>query len=424
MGTRLDFIQRANGAYIERQYQRYRQDPASVPEEWALFFAGFDLAADPSRAPAHELRAGGAFALVHAYREFGHRIANLDPLGENPERHPLLELEAFGLGDADLDREADGHPFHGHSGGRLRDLIAALRETYCGTLGVEYMDISDPERREWLEQRMERGRNRATLTPEQRRLVLERLLAADAFEQFLHTRFPGQKRFSLEGGATLVPMLGALIEHAAGMGVLQLVIGMPHRGRLNVLANILGKPLESIFSEFESSFAPEDVQGHGDVKYHLGYSSQWDAADGHRVHLDLNFNPSHLEFVNPVVLGSVRARQDSMRDEGRSGGIPVLIHGDAAFSGEGIVAETLALAQLPHYQTGGTLHLILNNQIGFTTSPLEARATRYPTDIARVIEAPVLHVNGDDPEAAVHAIVLALEYRATFHRDVFVDLVC
>jgi 2-oxoglutarate dehydrogenase E1 component len=424
MARRLDFIQRANSAYIEQQYERYVRDPASVPEDWALFFAGFDLAADPARAPGRAQESGGTFGLVNAYRQFGHRIARLDPLGDHSESHPLLELSAFGLAASDLDREVDAQPFHGPVGARLRDLIAALRETYCGTLGVEYMNIPDPERRAWLEQKMESAHNQAALNPEARRLLLEQMLTADAFEQFLHVRFPGQKRFSLEGAGTLVPMLNALIERAAAMNVLQVVIGMPHRGRLNVLANVMGKPLETIFSEFESSFAPEDVTGHGDVKYHLGYSSHWDAPSGHRVHLDLNFNPSHLEFVNPVVLGAVRARQDFMRDVTRAGGLPVLIHGDAAFSGEGIVAETLALAQLSPYQTGGTLHIIVNNQIGFTTSPADVRVTRYPTDIAAVIEAPVFHVNGDDPEAALHALTLALEYRATFHRDVFVDLVC
>jgi 2-oxoglutarate dehydrogenase E1 component len=424
MTRRLDFIQRANASYIEQQYQRYRQDPGAVPEEWALFFAGFDLAEAPGRAPQGAGRSGGVFALVHAYREFGHLAAALDPLGQNPGRHPLLDPAAYGLSEADLDRPVDGQPFRGTFRATLRDLIAALTETYCGSLGVEYMDIPDPERREWLAERLENRTHRPALNAERRLAILERLLSADAFENFLHVRYVGQKRFSLEGAASLIPMLDTLIAEAAALGVQQLVIGMPHRGRLNVLAHVMHKPLEIILSEFESSFVPEDVQGHGDVKYHMGYSSTTQGPSGQPVHLDLNFNPSHLEFVNPVVLGSVRARQDLMRDAGRDRGIPVLIHGDAAFAGEGIVPETLALAQLPFYQTGGTIHLIVNNQIGFTTSPSEVRVTRYPTDIAKVIEAPVLHVNGDDPEACVHAISLALEYRATFKRDVFVDLVC
>ncbi len=430
MPQRLDFIQRANAAYIEQQYQRYRQDPTSVPEDWALFFAGFDLAENPARAPHSAQPSGGIFALVHAYREFGHLAASLDPLGDSPQDHPLLDPAKYGLTASDLDRPLDAQPFRGVTGvggaqrGTLRELIAALRETYCGTLGVEYMDIPDPQRREWLAERIEAGHNRPTLSAAQRVRILEQLLTADAFEHFLHVKYVGQKRFSLEGAASLIPMLDTLLARAAALGVQQIVIGMPHRGRINVLANVMNKPLEMIFSEFESNFAPEDVQGHGDVKYHLGYSSTYEAKDGQPVHLDLNFNPSHLEFVNPVVLGSMRARQDLMRDLERDRGIPLLIHGDAAFSGEGIVPETLALAQLPAYQTGGTVHVIVNNQIGFTTSPSDARVSRYCTDIARVIEAPVFHANGDDPEACVHAVALALEYRMTFKRDAFVDLVC
>jgi len=424
MSNRPDFIQRANSAYIEQQYARYRADPASVPEDWALFFAGFDLAADTTRAPGPAQPSGGVFGLVLAYREFGHLIANLDPLGNNLRDHPLLDLAAFGLGESDLDRPVDPRPFGGPFQGTLRDLIAALRETYCGTLGVEYMDIPDKRRRDWLQAHMESRRNRPELGAEARVRILQKLLEADALEQFLHVKYVGQKRFSLEGGATLIPMLDTLVEESAAMGVEQLVIGMPHRGRLNVLANTLGKPLELLFSEFESNFTPEDVQGHGDVKYHLGYSTLHASRSGTTIHLDVNFNPSHLEFVNPVVLGAMRARQTYMGDRAGERGIPVLIHGDAAFAGEGIVAETLTLAQLPAYRTGGTVHIIVNNQIGFTTSPEDGRPTRYCTDIARVIESPVLHVNGDDPEAAVHAISLALRYRAEFKQDVFVDLVC
>jgi len=423
MGRRLDFFQGANAAYIDEQYRRFRADPDSVPEEWALFFAGFDLAAAPGRASGGE-PAGGVFALVNAYRQFGHLAARLDPLGEAADAHPLLDPSRYGLTEADLDREFPGHPFRGPAGPKLSDLVAALRETYSGTFAVEYAAIPEAERRAWLEERMERSHNRPALPAEERLRILERLTIADRFEEFLHVRFPGQKRFSLEGGGTLVPMVLALIARAAEMDVRQIVIGMPHRGRLNVLANVMRKPLDVIFAEFESNFAPEHVQGHGDVKYHLGYSSNWTAPGASLVHLDLYFNPSHLEFVNPVVLGALRARQDAMRDTRRSGGIPVLIHGDAAFAGEGIVAETLALAQLEHYQTGGTVHVVLNNQVGFTTDPSDGRATRYPTDIARMSGAPVFHVNGDDPEAAVHAIALALEYRAAFQQDAFVDLVC
>jgi 2-oxoglutarate dehydrogenase E1 component len=414
---------RANAAYIEEQYRRYLANPDSVGEDWALFFAGFEFAGGAAPAPAAAGPAG-VFGLVMAYREFGHLIARLDPLSDPPDSHPLLELSRFGLGEADLDRAVDPRPFAGEFSGTLRELIAALRETYCGTLGVEYMDIPDKERRDWLERRMESGRNRPVLEPHERIRILEKLLVSDAFEQFLHVKYVGQKRFSLEGGATLIPLLDQLVEEAAARGVEQLVIGMPHRGRLNVLVNLMGKPFERVFGEFESSYKPAHVQGHGDVKYHLGYSSQRIAATGRPVHLNLHYNPSHLEFVNPVVLGSVRARQAFMHDAERSRGWPVLIHGDAAFAGEGIVAETMTLAQLPDYRVGGTVHIVVNNQIGFTTSPEDSRPTRYATDIARVIEAPVFHVNGDDPEAAVHAIRMAAAYRAEFRRDVLVDLVC
>ncbi|HEY6196596.1 MAG TPA: 2-oxoglutarate dehydrogenase E1 component [Candidatus Eisenbacteria bacterium] len=421
MSGRVDFILRANADYIDEQHRRWLENPRSVPEDWALFFAGVELG--DRRPPA----AGGsdsAYALVHAYREFGHLVARLDPLGSDAaSTHPFLELAAFGLGEADLDREVHV-PLHGEFHGTLRQLIEALRETYCGTLGAEFMDIPDAQQREWLQARMESTRNRPQLADPARVGILRALLAADGFEQFLHARYTGQKRFSLEGGASLIPMFETLVAGAAGLGVEQLTIGMPHRGRINFLANIMKKPLDNIFSEFESAFAPPDVQGHDDVKYHLGYSSDHVTPDGRRVRLSLYYNPSHLEFVNPVVLGAMRARQEMMADHARERGIPVLIHGDAAFSGEGIVPETLALSQLPAYESGGTIHVVVNNQVGFTTSPHDARTSRYPSAIMRVVDAPVLHVNGDDPEACVHAMTLALEYRMRFKRDVCIDLVC
>jgi len=421
MSRRMDFILRANADYIEDQHRRWLENPRSVPEDWALFFAGVELG---ERRPPASGGPDSAFALVHAYREFGHLAARLDPLAaEPPASHPFLELASFGLAETDLDREVQA-PFHGEFRGTLRQLLEALRETYCGTLGAEFMDIPDPAEREWLQQRMEATRNRPPLADAARVAILRALLQADGFEQFLHARYTGQKRFSLEGAASLIPMFEALVAGAAGLGVEQLTIGMPHRGRINFLANVMKKPLEVIFSEFESAFAPPEVQGHDDVKYHLGYSDDSTLPDGRRIRLSLNYNPSHLEFVNPVVLGAMRARQEMMADRGRQRGIPVLIHGDAAFSGEGIVPETLALAQLPAYQTGGTLHLVINNQIGFTTSPHDARATRYASAIMRIVDAPVFHVNGDDPEACVHAMTLALEYRMRFRRDVCVDLVC
>src|SRR5262249_21090467 len=421
MAGRSDFIQRANADYIEEQYRHWLENPRSVPEDWALFFAGVEFG---ERKPPASGGPDSAYALVHAYREFGHLVADLDPLRMVPvASHPFLELAAFGLGDADLDREVQA-PFHGEFRGTLRRLVAAVRETYCGTLGPEFMDLPDAAARDWLQARMESTRNRPPLADPARAGVLRALLVADGFEQFLQARYTGQKRFSLEGAASLIPMCETLVAGAAAMGVEQITIGMPHRGRLNFLANIMKKPLEHIFSEFESSFLPADAKGQDDVKSHLGYSSQQVLPDGRRVHLALTYNPSHLEFVNPVVLGAMRARQEVMADRQRERGIPVLIHGDAAFSGEGIVPETLALAQLPAYESGGTIHILVNNQVGFTTSPRDARTTRYPTAIMRVVDAPVLHVNGDDPEACVHAMTLALEYRMRFKRDVCIDVVC
>ncbi len=448
MSSRLDFVQRANATYIEEQYARYLRDPRSVAEEWALFFAGFELAgrpllpaeaaasATPAAAPAMPTAAtpaalsqasptGGLFGLVQHYRAFGHLAARLDPLGEAPGASGLLDPSVFGFSDADLDAPVEASPFSpaGFSG-TLRELVAALRETYCASLGAEFMWIVDDMRRAWLPERMEPRRNRPDLATEDRVRILRQLLAADAFEEFLQVKYVGQKRFSLEGASALVPMLETLVETVSAMGVEQIVFGMPHRGRLNVLANIIGKPLETIFSEFEASFALEDGYGHGDVKYHLGYASLHRTRAGRTVYLDLRFNPSHLEFVNPVVLGSLHARQEVMGDRGRDRGIPVLIHGDAAFSGEGVVPETLSMGQLPAYETGGAIHIVVNNQIGFTTAPADVRVGRYPTDIAKAVDAPVLHVNGDDPEAAVQAILLAVAYRAAFRRDVFIDLVC
>ena len=424
MQRRLDFIHQANAAYIDEQYERFRRDPGSVSEEWALFFTGFDLAGAHPGSGAPGQPSGELFGLIQHYRVFGHLAARIDPLADAAEPESLLDMSRFGFTDRDLGRPVSAVPFKGEFRGTLKDLLECLHRTYCDSIGAEYMAIKDEERRAWLQEHMEPSRNHPAMAPEERVRLLRLLLAADGFEEFIHVRYPGQKRFSLEGAASLIPMLEELIETASARGAEQLVIGMPHRGRLNVLVHVMKKPFEAVFSEFESSFLPEDVQGHGDVKYHMGYSSQRVTRGGRPIHLDLNFNPSHLEFVNPVVLGAVRARQDLMKDDARVGGMPVLIHGDAAFAGEGIVPETLAMAQLPAYQTGGTLHIVINNQIGFTTSPEDARVSRYATDVARVEDAPVFHVNGDDPEAVVHVIRIAADYRATFKRDVFVDLVC
>ncbi len=432
----LDFINRANAEYVDGLYQQYMRDPQSVDPQWALFFAGFEAgrgalpsgngAGAPAAlvAPPTVERNIGVFDLIHSYRELGHLIANLDPLGHNETSHPLLEPTEFGFGDADLDRVVECPSFKGCSSAVLRDLITWLRATYCGTLGVEYMHISDREQRLWLQERMEPTRNQSLLTADDRNHILNTLTAAEGFEQFLHTKYVGQKRFSLEGGESLIPLLATLIEDAGNNGVQEVIMGMAHRGRLNVLANILRKPYEMIFAEFEGTFLRADIQGDGDVKYHLGYARDHTTRNGHKVHVSLCSNPSHLEAVDPVVEGIVRAKQYYHRDTARTQVVPVLIHGDAAFTGQGLVSETLALSELDAYRTGGTVHIILNNQIGFTTSPPDYRFTRYPSDVARIIQAPVFHVNGDDPEAAVQAARLAIAFRNAFKKDVIIDLVC
>jgi 2-oxoglutarate dehydrogenase E1 component len=426
----LDFANRANADYIDALYRQYLRDPGSVDERWALFFAGFDLRGGDGVGPASSraiavaeqpLRAGD---LIHAYRAHGHLIADLDPLGHNEPSHPLLEISAFGFDDSDLDRRVEFPEIGGQRRASLRALLGLLRSTYCGTLAVEYLDISDVDQRTWLQEHLEPGPARPVLTAEDRRHLLRKLVRAEVFERFLHTKFVGQKRFSLEGADSLVPVLDALVEDAARLGVDEMVLGMAHRGRLNVLANIVGKPYEMILAEFEGAPLPRDVQGDGDVKYHLGYSRVQETRGGRKIDLSLSFNPSHLEAVNPVVEGMVRAKQRYRGDTERSRVVPVLIHGDAAFTGQGLVLETLALSELEPYRTGGTIHLIINNQIGFTTSPRDYRFSRYPSDVAKAIQAPVFHVNGDDPEAAVLAARLAIAFRQHFKVDVIIDLVC
>jgi 2-oxoglutarate dehydrogenase E1 component len=426
------FVNRENAAYIEEMYERYRADPGSVGPDWALFFAGFELGADGRRGPAvagggpRELpeKTIGVFDLIHSYRELGHLIANLDPLGHNRTSHPLLELSEFGFEDGDLERTVECPSFKGCQKATLGELVERLRETYCRTLGVEYMFIEDKEQRTWLQERMEPSHNRPDLGDEDRKFLLTKLIAARGFEHFLHTKYVGQKRFSLEGGESLIPLLETIIEEAGNAGAEEIVMGMPHRGRLNVLANVLGKPYEMIFSEFEGSFLRKDVQGDGDVKYHLGYARDHTTRTGRKVHVSLLSNPSHLEAINPVVEGVVRAKQHYRRDRAGDLVMPLLIHGDAAFTGQGLVLETLFLSGLEGYRTGGTIHVIINNQIGFTECPPDYRFTPYASDLAKVIEAPVFHVNADDPEAAVQAARLAVGFRNAFKKDVIIDLIC
>ena len=424
--SRVTFASRWNQGAIEEAYQRWQRDPALVEESWRLFFEGFELARgtplpqDAAAATAYT----GMSHLVFAYRNLGHLLAHIDPLNEPPSEHPLLGLEVCGLTEADLDRVFPSTPFFSLENVTLRELLAALRETYCRSIGVEYIHIQDTHVRRWLQARMEPIRNKPQMQRRRKIRILMKLHYAELFEKFLHTRYLGQKRFSLEGAETLIPVLDAIVEKSSEMGVQEMVLGMSHRGRLNVLANLLHKPYQEVFAEFEDILAEDTVSGDGDVKYHLGFSSDYEGARGNKIHLSLSPNPSHLEAVDPVVEGRMRAKQHLFQDHDRKKGMPLLLHGDAAFAGQGLIAETLNLSNLTGYKTGGTIHVIINNQIGFTTSPTDARSTQYCTDVAKMIQAPIFHVNAEDPEACVYVAELAVEYRQQFGRDVVIDMNC
>jgi 2-oxoglutarate dehydrogenase E1 component len=421
----FDEIARTSPEYVEALYQQFQNDPASVDERWALLFQGYEFGQKAAASDGSAGTGGQAVAdLVHGYRELGYLVADVDPLDRGVRSHSLLDLEEFGFSEGDLDRRMDCRAFRGLETASLRELLTALGDAYCGTLGVEYLSLSDKTQREWLQERIERSGNQPSLTVDDRRRLLEMLVAAETFEQFLHAKFVGQKRFSLEGAEALIPLLAVLVEDAAAAGVNEMVMGMPHRGRLNVLAHTLRKPYELILAEFEGSFLPWNIHGDGDVKYHLGYSHDHTARTGRTIHLSMSANPSHLEAINPVVEGIVRAKQAYLADARRHRVVPVLMHGDAAFMGQGSVYETLMLSELPAFTTGGTVHIIVNNQIGFTTDPADYRSARFPSALARVIDAPVFHVNGDEPESVVQAARLAIGFRQAFGRDVFVDLVC
>ena len=423
----MDALFHADPSLIDELYQRWHADPRSVPTEWWAFFEGYALGEDRRPAPAtapgsEEARKQAAVqALVHRYRDLGHLLACVDPLNPCPTDHPRLALSEFGLSSADLKTRFRTEQFV-VTEGTLAEILAALHATYCRFLGVEFMHIQNPEERNWLIGHMEKNWNKTEFKKVERLKILEQLQQAGLFEAFLHRKFLGQKRFSLEGGETIIPLLHSLVERAAPAGVRDLVLGMAHRGRLNVLAHIFGKPYENIFAEFDDNLEFGFV-GEGDVKYHKGFSNDR-VIDGHSIHLTLASNPSHLEVVNPVVEGKARARQDYYDDSSGHAVLPVLIHGDAAFAGQGVVAETLNLSQLEGYRTGGTLHIVLNNQIGFTTRPQDARSTHYATDLAKMLAVPIFHVHGEQPEAAVHAARLAFDYRMAFGRDVVLEITC
>ncbi|MBL0927340.1 MAG: 2-oxoglutarate dehydrogenase E1 component [Phycisphaerales bacterium] len=431
-----------NADYLEGQYERWKRDPRSVPADVASFLAGFDLAAaggsggaaaggGPSGGAAAE--SGGVSpaqaavtALIERYRRYGHMAAQTDPFGREPDRPEFLNHAHHGLSDEHLDRPFDaGLLSPGGAPMTLRAIIGALEQTYCGAIGVEFTHISNEAERRWLIERMEGIRNRPSYGADEKREILRQLQRSEMFELFCAKRYKGAKRFSLEGGESLIPMLDRLIACAGDRyEVSEIVFGMAHRGRLNVLTNIMGKTYEMIFTEFDDAWTPDAATGGGDVKYHRGYSSNRLLPSGRHVWLSISSNPSHLESVNAVVLGRCRAKQRLARDYDRRKKVPVLIHGDAAMIGQGVVAECFNMSQLDGYKVGGTVHVVINNLIGFTTGPDDARSSRYCTDSAKIIECPVFHVNGEDPEACVLAIELALEYRMRFGKDAVVDMVC
>ena len=464
---RQSFLFGSNAGFIAELYRRYVEDPASVDPSWIQFFrdlhddaasirgelagaswaprppllvpkpataAGGDgdgaLAAAPSAAAAEEIRRATldslrAVMLIRAYRVRGHLIAEFDPLGlEQREYHPELDYRTYGFTDEDLDRPIFINNMLGLETATLRQIVERVRATYCGHIGVEYMHIQDPDQKLWIQERIEQIHNRTEFTAKGKRAILERLIAAEVFEHFLDKRYTGTKRFGLDGAESLIPALEQTVKVGGKLGVEEIVIGMPHRGRLNVLANMIGKPITAIFAEFEGNpGSPLDVQGSGDVKYHLGTSSDREF-DGNIVHLSLTANPSHLEAVDPVVLGKARAKQRLRGDTERTKVMGLLMHGDAAFAGQGIVAETFELSELHDYRIGGTIHFIVNNQIGFTTNPVSARTGPYCSDMGKIVQAPIFHVNGDDPEAVVHVARIATEFRQRFKRDVVIDMFC
>ncbi len=405
--------------WIEAQYQLYLEDPQQIPQEWRSFFQGFELGTDHSQAPDHKPAA--VQSLIRRYRDIGHSYACVDPLTPCELHHPRLQLSEFGLSEKDLERSFATDNFI-LPNAPLKEIIAVLRETYCRSLGIEFTHIPIVEERKWLQDKMEGSRNRLQLSREKKLATLKKLFQATKFETFIHRKFVGQKRFSLEGAESVIPLLDHIIEHAAGLSLEHIIIGMAHRGRLNVMANIYDKPLENIFAEFADNETFKIV-GEGDVKYHKGYSSDRTYGDK-KIHLSLASNPSHLEAVDPVVEGKSRARQERLEGDGQQLVLPLLIHGDAAFAGQGVVAEVLNLSQLEGYKTGGTLHIVINNQIGFTTLPVDARSTCYPTDIAKMLMSPIIHVHGDDPEALLQAANIALEFRQEFRKDVVIEVIC
>jgi 2-oxoglutarate dehydrogenase E1 component len=450
------FLNGANALYLEQLYARFQRDPNSVGAEWQAFFTSLnddmdDVLAE-ARGPSWKPSDGvfgtaleqalpgsitteqavavardslNARLLIRAYRTRGHLIAKLDPLELSARReHPELKPKTYGFTKSDYDRPIFLGGALGLEFGTVGQALDILKRIYCQHIGTEYMHISDPEQRLWVQQRLEGPDSEIRFTPQGKKAILKKLIEAEIFERFIDVKYTGTKRFGLDGGEAMVPALEQVIKRGGQLGVQEIVIGMPHRGRLNVLANVMAKPYRAIFNEFKGGSAhPDEVEGSGDVKYHLGASSDREF-DGNRVHLSLTANPSHLEIVDPVVLGKVRAKQDQLQDKERREVLPLLLHGDAAFAGQGVVAECFGLSGLRGHRTGGSLHFIVNNQIGFTTAPRFARSSPYPSDVAKMIDAPIFHVNGDDPEAVVHVTKIAMEFRQRFGKPVVIDMFC
>lgn len=470
------FLSGVNAEYIAHLYTQYLNNPANVDESWKVFFDDLDdveavfLAelAGASWTPDENIKGKRAFGssavapadgvlveniandtrknkgtatgadvrqaaldsiralmLIRSYRFRGHFLANLDPLGMKAiNDHPELKPEHYGFTSADYDHPIFINGMLGMESATLREILSSLRQIYAGTIGVEYMHLSDPDERAWIQERIEVPGNKTDFTPEGKRAILERLTAAEGFENYLNKKHTGTKRFGIDGGEALIPAIEQIIKRGGQLGVREIVIGMAHRGRLNVLANVMGKPFTTMFAEFQGqSSTPDDVLGSGDVKYHLGTSSDREF-DGQSVHLSLTANPSHLEFVNPVVVGKVRSKQVLREDYDADEVLPLLLHGDAAFAGQGVIAETFMISELPGYRVGGTFHIVINNQIGFTTMPQFSRSGPYCTDVAKMLDAPIFHVNGDDPEAVVHVTRIAMEFRQQFKKDVVIDIFC
>ena len=455
---KTSFLEGNNSKFIEEFYTEYINNPSSLSEDWRSFFDGLKDNQDvilnnfrgPSWAPVKKIRnynnkkinnlkektespvlveqatkdSVRAIMLIRAYRIRGHLIANLDPLGiQKKNEHTELKPETYGFGLDDYNRKIFLDGVLGLQSATLSEILIILKKTYCSNIGYEFMHMGDPDEKTWIRDRVEGKEKEVVFTSNGKKAILNKIIEAEGFEKYLHVKFVGTKRFGLDGGESLIPALEQIIKRGGNLGAKEIKIGMPHRGRLNVLANVMGKSYKAIFSEFFGKTVTSKKDFEGDVKYHLGASSDREF-DGNRVHISLTDNPSHLEAVNPVVLGQVRAKQFFHKDPERKKVIPVLMHGDAAFAGQGIVAECFAMSGLPGHNIGGTIHVIVNNQIGFTTAPRFARSSPYPSDVAKIAQAPILHVNGDDPEAVVHCAKIATEFRQKFNRDIVVDIVC